>query len=648
MTRALHPKATWLLYPAAIAVLVGALARFYHLGQAPFSVDEYYLNQSVANVMRHGVPAFDCGGYYTRGLLLQYLCAGLQYLGLSAELAPRLIAALCSLAALPAAYLVARRVRGPIVATLVVMLLAFSVWEIEMARFGRMYAPFQVVFLWYVVFFLRYTIDRDRKALRAMLLLSVIGPMVWEGGIFLLLANLLPPVLQAPPGQIARRDWRYLALCAGLLAAAYWFLKFDFRDVNSAALPTDFRPSMTQALIDPLSTLNAPVRLLPQHPWWMAGAGLLLLSTYPALRWIWSLRSRPLLALGLLLALCAALIHQFLFAAAVLLLLLLARCIDWRRLAGASARPYQWVLLASLLFWIAFGLTIIHSNDALIESPTRELAMLAYQLMRFPDFIGVVVRPWAWAVPHLGMALLLLCAFEIIFVIRDGDQMNYELALLVLLLVLLLAASASPAPRQETRYVFNLYPLMLVVAVCAIARIVESAIRQPAAMAGVTTALVMGGFALSEDFSLHHLRYIDSDTEAFRQNMAPGVQSHLVIRDNYRALAGWLHANVPADAIVINGVHGLDHYYPAFKYFFVEESSPNFTDWSCRKGTVERWNNYPLLYSESGLAGAIGAAQVAYLVDFGYDSAALLRSLAPLHPRVVASEGAIIVVELQG
>jgi len=646
MIRLPYPKATWLLL--AIAVLIGTLVRFYHLGQAPFSVDEYYLSQSVANILRHGLPAFDCGGYYTRGLILQYLCAGLQYLGLSAELAPRLIAALSSLAAIPAAYLIARRVGSPLIAALVVLLLAFSVWEIEMARFGRMYAPFQALFLWYVVFFLRYCLDRDPKALRAMLLLSIAGPLVWEGGIFLLLSNLLPPLLHGTPGRIPRRDWPYLAFCAALLAAAYWLLKFDFRGVNSAALPDGFQPSMTQALIDPLSTLTAPLRLLPQHPWWMACGGLLLLATYPALHWIWSLRSRPLLALGLLLALCGALIHQFLFVAAALILLLLIRAIDFGELLSSAARRYQLVMLASLLFWIAFGLASLPSNEAPNSSPVRELAMLGYQFMRFPNLIGVVVRPWGWAIPHLGTGLLLLCTFEIFRVIRAGGQMTAERVLLILLLVLLLAASASPAPRQETRYVFNLYPLMLIVAVAAIARIVETAVAQPAALAGVTTALVVSGFVLSEDFSLHHLRYIDSDVETFRLNMKPGVQSHLVIRDNYRALAQWLRTNVPTDAVVINGVHGLDHYYSAFSYFFVDESSPNFTDWSCRKGTIERWNNYRLLYSESGLAAAIRAAPAAYLVDFGYDSTALLLSLAPLHPRIVASEGAIIVVELQG
>jgi hypothetical protein len=646
MIRVPYPKATWLLL--AIAVLIGALARFYHLGQAPFSVDEYYLSQSVANVLRHGAPAFDCGGYYTRGLLLQYLCAGLQHLGLSPEFAPRLIAALSSIAAIPAAYLIARRVGGPLIAVLIVLLLAFSVWEIEMARFGRMYAPFQALFLWYVVFFLRYTIDRKPQALRAMLLLSIIGPLVWEGGIFLLLSNLLPPLLQANPGQIPRRDWPYLAFCAVLLATAYWLLRFDFRQVNSAALPDGFEPSMTQAMIDPLSTLSAPLRLLPQHPWWMACGVLLLLSTFPALRWIWGLRNRPLLALGLLLALCAALAHQFLFVAAALILLLLIRAIDYSELLGATARRYQLVLLAALLFWIAFGLVSLPSTAAANSSLIRELAMLGYQFMRFPNLIGVVVRPWAWAIPHLGTGLLLLCAFEIVRAVRSTEQMTAERVLLVLLLVLLLAASASPAPRQETRYVFNLYPLILIVAAAAIAHIVETAFTQPVAIAGITTALVATGFVLSEDFSLQHLRHIDSDIETFRLNMKPGVQSHLVIRDNYRALAQWLRTNVPGDAMVINGVHGLDHYYPAFNYFFVDESSPNFTDWSCRKGTIERWNNYPLLYSESALAAAIRAAPTAYLVDFGYDSTALLLSLAPLHPRIVASEGAIIVVELQG
>ena len=78
----------------------------------------------------------------------------LQYAGLSPELAPRLIAALSSLIALPAVYLLGRRLGGRNIGLLAVAILAISVWETEVARFGRMYAPFQAIFVWYLVCFL--------------------------------------------------------------------------------------------------------------------------------------------------------------------------------------------------------------------------------------------------------------------------------------------------------------------------------------------------------------------------------------------------------------------------------------------------------------------------------------------------------------
>ena len=42
---------------------------------------------------------------------------------------------------------------GRDVGLIAVAVLALSVWEIEIGRFGRMYAPFQALFAWYIVFF---------------------------------------------------------------------------------------------------------------------------------------------------------------------------------------------------------------------------------------------------------------------------------------------------------------------------------------------------------------------------------------------------------------------------------------------------------------------------------------------------------------
>jgi hypothetical protein len=191
-----------LLLVAGIAVLAGTIARFKGLGHWPLAWDEYYLAQSIQNVLHSGLPQYPCGGFYARGVLVQYLAALLQLAGLSAQLAPRLIAAISSLIALAATYRIARRCAGTDIALLAVTILALSVWEVEIARFGRMYAPFQALFLWYVVFFLEYTLDRRVKALVPMLSLSVVGVLVWEGGALLALTNFLPPFINRTPGRL--------------------------------------------------------------------------------------------------------------------------------------------------------------------------------------------------------------------------------------------------------------------------------------------------------------------------------------------------------------------------------------------------------------------------------------------------------------
>lgn len=643
-----QPWQKLLPYAAGIAVVCGILARFTGLGSAPFAVDEYYLSQSIASVVRHGVPSFDCGGYYMRGLILQYLSAALQWGGLSAELAPRLVCAIASLVALPAAYLLGKRIHSPLVGFLTVILLCLSVWEIEMARFGRMYAPFQTVFLWYIVYFLRYTVDREAKALWPMIALSIAGPFVWEGGIFLLLANLLPVFLLQPDGRLPRGQWRYLAAGTLLLTLCFAFLKFDFRGMTAESMPPQYDPAITSALTDPLSGLRAPLLLLPGHPLWLTVAAIPFAASLMAIGWIWTLRSRPLLAVGLLAALGCAGVHQFLAAGAILLLLLMVRYIDRDELFGLSARWFQLALGLLVAFWVVFGAASVDWGDPHIGGPARGAAMLAYQFLRFPDFIGVVARPWIWAAPHLGAVLLVLCGIAVVRMAGSAAPMGNERALLVVFLALLLAASASHPPRQETRYVFNLYPIALIIALTTLAWLTDLVFRSPAAAAISTAAVALCGFALTEDFSPHHMLQINTREETFRLRMTPGMQSHLVIRDDYRSLAHWLQTNVPANVMVINGVHGLDHYYPGFRFFFVDASSPNFPDWSCRHGTVERWGNYPLLHSVPALANAIGTNGRAYLVAFGYEREDLLRSLAALSPTIAASEGAIIIIELRG
>jgi hypothetical protein len=637
-----------LSYLAAIALLAGIYARFKGLGSAPFAVDEYYLARSIEGVLRTGLPTFNCGGLYMRGIVLQYSAAAVQLGGFSAEFAPRFVSALSSLLCIPAVFIVGRRVHGRVVALLAVTIIALSVWEIELARFGRMYAPFQAVFLWYLVFFLRYTVDRDTRALWPMIVLSMVGPLVWEGGIFLSLANLLSLFLKRWPNRLRHSDWIYLIFCTVLLALVYWFITADFRGYNADSWPPGYVPSMSAAEPDAVTTLRLPLSALPQHPWWIAVAMAPLVAALLALRWIWAFRARRFLAVGLVVMLLAAAAHQFLVVAAIALLLLLTRLTGWKEFFSRRSSPFHVAIVLFAIFWLAFGIAIVDWRSVVVGGFAGRAALLAYQLLRFPDLIAVVVRPWARAVPHLGAALLLLVTVAMYRAAKREETPNCERILLVVFLVLLLAASASHPPREETRYVFFLYPLAVIIAMTTIARAAALLASGRALATGLTSAVALGGFALSEDFQPQHLLYVDSPTETFRVGMTPAMQEHLVIRTDYRAIALWLQQHRTGQDIVINGVHGLDHYYSGMDYFYVEQSSPNFPDWSCRRGTVERWSNNSLLFSVDALAAKVAANSKVYLVSFSYHQDATLAALAALHPRVAMSSGDVIIIELKG
>ena len=181
------------LFLAAVAICLGVYGRLKGLGFAPVSPDEYYLARGVDGILKYGLPAFDCGGYYQRGLGMQYLIAGLRWAGLSIELASRIVCAVSSIALFPAVYLLGQRLVSRNLALIVVAVVALSIWQIELARFGRMYAPFHAIFTWYLVFFLRYVVDRDTRAMVPMMALTFVGAFVWEGSVFLALANFFPP-----------------------------------------------------------------------------------------------------------------------------------------------------------------------------------------------------------------------------------------------------------------------------------------------------------------------------------------------------------------------------------------------------------------------------------------------------------------------
>lgn len=642
------PPQALLYVITAAAVLLGLWGRFKGLGAWPLNSDEYYIARSVEDILRTGLPGYDCGGYYIRGLAFQYVVASLQMAGMSAELSARFVAAVCSLIALPAVYLLGRRVSGRAAGLLAVSVMALSVWEVDIARFGRMYAPFQAVFVWYLVFFLRFAVDRDVRARTPMLLLSVLGVLTWEGGILLMASNLLPPLIWKPNGRFTRPELRYLLQTAGLLVLAFLATRaVDFRTFGTDPFPADYLGTGDHGTGDNVRL----VQLMPSSFGWITAYLGLVVLTLGGLRWAWSFRNRWPTALGLLIAMAGALAHQFAAVAFVLVTLLLVGMLHWRELVTGAAAPFGMLLAASAAAWTAVALG---NPDwlASLETPwnggNRGLA-LVYEFLRLPDFLGVVVLPWARSAPALGAILLALLTLASLRVIALGQQpVSDERVILLLMVCLIAAASLSDPPRFETRYVFFLYPAAIVVAIAVVARAVALASGGTAASHLATAMIIAAGFYFTGDLQPRRLLTIDSAEHDSDLPAGMGGYSNVLNRSDPRGAAEWLATNADSPGtVVINGHPGVDYYYSEFDFAYIDKTNQRYWAYACKRGTVERWGNLPLLSSAAELNSKIAASQRVMMPIDTRSLEALLPRLDVAQPRIawVSADGYISIVE---
>jgi hypothetical protein len=637
-----------LLAVGFVALALGLFARFKSLGAATLAVDEYYIVQSVRNVLRTGWPAFDCGGWYQRGLLLQYLSAGLQLFGVSETLAPRAIAALSSVLALPAVYAIGRRAYNPTVGLIAVSLLLVSIWEIEVARFGRMYAPFQAITAWYALYFLRYTVDRRASAFVPMVLLSVAGILMWEGGVLLAAASFLPWFLT---GERVRFSAAFVAKLLGLgllVALGFWLVVADLRVTSPDMLPESYTGETFEDVGVGLFDL-AP-NYLPtifSQPLWLVLGIIPLAAGALALSNVFALRSRPLASLGLLLAIVAAVCGQFLAVATILVLLVVFRFLDWAELLGSSMRRFQLALVVCAVFWVSFVAVTFDWQGIEAGSFVRGAALFGYQFARIPYLVNVAAWPWARAVPILAFMMLIGLVGAIVHVTRTPaiDPLTAERALLAFVLSLLVAACMSHPPRLETRYTFFLYPLVIVLAVGVSWSFVAARVRGTGLANAVAAALTFGVFVPTEDFDVDHLLHVyRPDVLA---GISPSLAAHFVPHGDTMSIVRWLDDHVVRDRdIVIVGDPVVDFYYANVAYFFYDLRDEMFVQSSCRSGTVERWSNKPMFYTVEAVEAAVPAQGRAFLVVFD-DGGRLLSELAGMNAQIALAAGGVRVIQVE-
>lgn len=596
-----------------VALALGAWARLTSLGAASLAVDEYYLIEAVNNILRSGLPEWICGGFYTRGLVHQYWSAALVASGMfSREVALRLPSVVSGCAVVVGAYLLARRLGGKNVAMVVAGILSLSLWEVEYARFGRMYALFQAITVFYALAALRYLTEGRPADLWWMLGLSAVAVLSHEGGIFLVAFSVI--ALAIRPRKASLLQW---SVGTAILIGAAWFLVTDFRFMGVENPYSDALLATT-----PESDGGGPLDL-PELPAFHAGlqvmlllsglaTGILLAIPY-ARNAALSAFERALACLTLLAVSITLAMQLYLLAALVLSCAVALQILDFsilRRRDFVVRAAAGWILL------IVAGLVAASLNGKIAGGEASGVVDLLKSGLRYPDLLLKAWLPWRGVLPVLGISILFVSATATLLVLAAGQRLAQHRSYVTLsgiTLTLLVGATLASQPYYATRYTFFLYPLFVVLLVqgCVVLGRIATTERISKAITTVLFGLLGAIFLTSADFNLKHLLNIDSPEYLYRIDYGIEEQEHLNRRWDFRSVGEAINTGARAEDLVISTVYPVLPYYSSLiDIAYLDRSSQRIWAVSACSGERDLWSNLPLRFEPQDLRDMVRNAGI--------------------------------------
>lgn len=598
-----------------IFAIAGVYFRLKGLGKWSFTNDEYYLAQSVRYILETGLPQFPCGGYYTRGLIYQYLMAPFIAIGMKPEFAFRLLPVLSHIVALPGLYLLAKRITGKPNACLIVSIYSLSLIEVEISRFARMYLPFQALFIWYLYFLNKCMQENDLKSFRFLFCLSAIGPFVFEGGIFLALLNFLPFI------DTSKITLKRLASTLCIFLIAYIFLSMDFRHFplgKQAYWPPELTISHGGGkIVFPYLIATS----FPGNSYWLilffAVAAFSAFGIYKIFR-------DPIFTVlpKLSLAACIFLSLSNLFGLLIITIIILHLFSIIR--IGELKKSLSISLIApvsiNFAFFVVYGLlspgtygpladpnpgaidpiiAAIFSNIPHSSPYLSELLNLFFVLFYYPTGLPGILYTWIKVYPFLIAFLTVFIIIGAVISGRQDENITFKLNLAIVLFLLTIVGSL--AIRKGTRYTFFLYPIVILLAIDAMNSLASKAFKSKIKSKLAVIIIFFFVFLSSKDFNLHHLYFSDSAAYAFKIDFHPKLKSHFIMRRDYKGVAAYIDKHVHADDIVISAHQAVHFYTSKVNYILLGHKNRSFKAYTACNGKKDIWTNADLIYNSEQL-----------------------------------------------
>ncbi len=466
----------WLVVIALTAVAL--ILRLHDLGRLGLIADEGHQALAVEGVLATGVPLVPSGNIYLRGGPFIYCEALVCALSGVTEWGLRLPAAIFGALAVILVFIYSRMLFGRRTGLIAAFLMAFSVWELSLSRYARMYTLLALAFLAFAAAFYRgYLAGGSRRDRWLAFLAGAVAVATHQLGIFALLFYAVP-LFVSPPAATSpdRSPRRTLSLLLPVIALAILWFGFHRYEARLLMRETPSVPSATATVEadGPAARLVKTYLLVPpvllpleiraEDPGIVLGAALLAAVAAAAI--ILALRRpgrrlRALWALGIVAAAFLNLIGLAL--GLVLAYMILLR--GGRRDLGK--RPLGPALAATLIlagYWLLY--VILHPQ--LLETSWGARRSTADVLLGYPP-VAERALSWfiqAWPIPSLlvGITIVVLLVRFAADRRRGGD-----LFAVAALLLPLLAITATREIHNESRYHFHLYPFIVTLLAAALA-----------------------------------------------------------------------------------------------------------------------------------------------------------------------------------
>ncbi|HNP59519.1 MAG TPA: glycosyltransferase family 39 protein [Nitrospirales bacterium] len=589
------------------AFFIGVLARFDALGTWCLAVDEFYIAKSVELIQQKGIPLYPHGGMYWRGLLFQYFeAASAGLFGLN-EYALRLPAVLFNLLTIPPLYLLGRKRIGNAGALLLVAFFCVSIWEVEFARFARMYSMFQCAFLWFLYYFHEgFFLGRKRAILWSYAIASI-STVIYEGSIFMACLLFLPLLIRGVSlvNQLRYGIWASAILLLNVVFPKVWLWLFPGGSENEYPKGFVLPQEGGGPLLQPDISLWESVFL--RGDLWgvgymvlvLMGIGLAYMGMKNAL-WDWRQKTIAVALLG------AGLFQLFGVVLAILLVSYFTQTIDPQSVLRRSIeRSIAIFLVACLGFWLTVGFLMTTGYMVTQGPESLSLHKIFAIVFHYPRVMEEFVFLWLDVMPYFLMVSCLF-GFMVLWGSTESRQFLNNHFLLLVLVSCVLILGVINTMYNSTRYSFFLYPLVLLLwfeGGLVLKSWLDSKFFPNTNLGRIPKCAVVflpfGLLLCSEDFSFAHIMNVGKAEVNFRMNVPEKVSVHYYQRADVRGPADFINEGWKPGDLILNAVPSSSFYLTPENYIFYDDQSSLFWENSQDRGRKDRWGNLILHNKET-------------------------------------------------